>query len=130
MAELRLPRHHESGNFTREGMSVFDEHIWLLPDDLGEENKLYRFALNELLNIERESLRVKNWKLKGNETDTNQNNRSCAVDGVSIDFISDVKTHGYGTLPECGTGKRRKPGITKGKNTFQKGLAVQPALFA
>ena len=49
---------------------------------------------------------------------------------AGIDFISDVKTHGYGTLPECGTGKRRKPGITKGKNTFQKGLAVQPALFA
>lgn len=60
MAELRLPRHHESGNFTREGMSVFDEHIWLLPDDLEEENKLYRFALNELLKVGRESLRVKN----------------------------------------------------------------------
>ena len=40
-------------------MSVFDEHIWLLPDDLEEENKLYRFALNELLKVGRESLRVK-----------------------------------------------------------------------
>ena len=54
IAELRLPRRHESGNFTREGMAVFDEHIWLLPDDLGEENKLYRFPLNELLNVGRE----------------------------------------------------------------------------
>ena len=60
IAELRLPRRHASGNFTREGMAVFDEHIWLLPDDLGEENKLYRFALNELLKVGRESLRVKN----------------------------------------------------------------------
>ena len=60
IAELRLPRRHESGNFTREGMAVFGEHIWLLPDDLGEENKLYRFALNELLKVGRESLRVKN----------------------------------------------------------------------
>ena len=54
IAELRLPRRHESGNFTREGMAVFGEHIWLLPDDLGEENKLYRFPLNELLNVGRE----------------------------------------------------------------------------
>jgi len=59
IAELRLPR-RASGNFTREGMAVFDEHIWLLPDDLGEENKLYRFTLNELLKVGRESLRVKN----------------------------------------------------------------------
>ena len=35
-------------------MAVFGEHIWLLPDDLGEENKLYRFPLNELLNLGRE----------------------------------------------------------------------------
>jgi len=41
-------------------MAVFGEHIWLLPDDLGEENKLYRFALNELLKVGRESSRVKN----------------------------------------------------------------------
>ena len=54
IAELRLPRRHESGNFTREGMAVFGEHIWLLPDDLGEENKLYRFPLNELLSVGRE----------------------------------------------------------------------------
>ena len=57
-AEIRLPQ-RASGNFTREGMSVFNEHIWLLPDDLGKENKLYRFSLNELLEIEQESLRVK-----------------------------------------------------------------------
>ena len=57
-AELRLPR-RASGNFTREGMAVFNEHIWLLPDDLEEENKLYRFSLNELLKVGRESLRVK-----------------------------------------------------------------------
>jgi hypothetical protein len=49
-----------SGNFTREGMSVFNEHIWLLPDDLEEENKLYRFSLNELLKVGRESLREQN----------------------------------------------------------------------
>ena len=54
IAELRLPRRHESGNFTREGMAVFGEHIWLLPDDLEEENKLYRFPLNELLSVGRE----------------------------------------------------------------------------
>ena len=60
IAELRLPRRRASGNFTREGMAVFDEHIWLLPDDLGVENKLYRFALNELLKLGRESLRLKN----------------------------------------------------------------------
>ena len=60
IAELRLPRRHESGSFTREGMAVFGEHIWLLPDDLGEENKLYRFALNELLKVGRESSRAKN----------------------------------------------------------------------
>ena len=58
-AELRLPR-RASENFTREGMAVFNEHIWLLPDDLEEENELYRFSLNELLNVGRESLRVKN----------------------------------------------------------------------
>ena len=57
-AELRLPR-RASGNFTREGMAVFNEHIWLLPDDLEEENKLYRFSLNELLQVGRESLRAK-----------------------------------------------------------------------
>ena len=49
IAELRLPRRDAPGNFTREGMAVFNEHIWLLPDDLGKENKLYRFSLNELL---------------------------------------------------------------------------------
>ena len=54
IAELRLPRRHESGNFTREGMAVFGEHIWLLPDDLEEENTLYRFPLNELLSVGRE----------------------------------------------------------------------------
>ena len=59
-AELRLPRRHASGNFTREGMAVFNEHIWLLPDDLEEENKLYRFSLNELLKVGRESVRLKN----------------------------------------------------------------------
>ena len=59
IAELRLPR-RTSGSFTREGMAVFGEHIWLLPDDLGEENKLYRFALNELLKVGRESLPVEN----------------------------------------------------------------------
>ncbi|MDP7051846.1 MAG: DUF6454 family protein [Verrucomicrobiota bacterium] len=51
-AELRLPR-RASGNFTREGMSVFNEHIWLLPDDLQEENELYRFSFNELLKARR-----------------------------------------------------------------------------
>ena len=58
-AELRLPR-HATGNLTREGMAVFDEHIWLLPGDLGVEDKLYRFPLDELLKVGRESFRVKN----------------------------------------------------------------------
>ncbi len=49
IAELRLPRRDAPGSFTREGMAVFNEHIWLLPDDLEKENKLYRFSLNELL---------------------------------------------------------------------------------
>ena len=53
IGELRLPSRHKSGNFTREGMAVFGEYIWLLPDDLGEENKLYRFELNELLKVGR-----------------------------------------------------------------------------
>ena len=60
IAELRLPLRHESGSFTREGMAIFSEHIWLLPDDLGEDNKLYRFELNELLKLVRESTEVKN----------------------------------------------------------------------
>ncbi|MQG36781.1 MAG: hypothetical protein FI719_00300 [SAR202 cluster bacterium] len=58
-AELRLPR-RELGNFAREGMAVFDGHIWLLPDDLKEENKLYRFQFNELLKLRGEGLRLKN----------------------------------------------------------------------
>ena len=58
-AELRLPR-RESGNFAREGMAVFDGYIWLLPDDLKEENKLYRFQFNELLKLGGEGLRLKN----------------------------------------------------------------------
>ena len=45
--ELRLPR-RTSGNFTREGMAIYDECIWLLPDDLTEENKLYKFPLADL----------------------------------------------------------------------------------
>ena len=49
-AELRLPR-RKSGNFAREGMAVFDGYIWLLPDDLKDENKLYRFQFNELLKL-------------------------------------------------------------------------------
>ena len=57
--ELRLPR-RESGNFAREGMAVFNGYIWLLPDDLKEENKLYRFQFNELLKLGGEGLRLKN----------------------------------------------------------------------
>ena len=57
--ELRLPR-RESGNFAREGMAVFNGYIWLLPDDLKEENKLYRFQFNELLKLGGDGLRLKN----------------------------------------------------------------------
>jgi len=48
VSELRLPRRLLVGPDTREGMAIFDDHVWLIPGDLGKTNRLYRFPLSEL----------------------------------------------------------------------------------
>jgi hypothetical protein len=46
--ELRLPRHAKAGDLTREGMAIHEGSVWLLPEDLGASNRIFRARLNPL----------------------------------------------------------------------------------